>query len=383
MTSSARVSVLVASLALGSALVSSACGSEGAANGARDADRAGEVSLELNVGGVAVAGAAYVITGPAAYSKSGRIELGSSNGLSAVIGGIPVDQGYTITINATSVDGTTTCSGSGSFNVTAHTTTPVTVNLSCHQERRTGSVAVNGAINVCPTIDGISANPSEVTVGQSVALSVSSHDADAAPTALVYHWSASSGRFDDAGSLSPKFSCTAPGTFELTVSVSDGDPSASCADSSTVQITCSIPGAGSGSPSTIAMYGDAPYGTTPTDTSETLATPAFIAAVNADPDVSLVMHVGDIHSGKQYCTEAYDRTVFDLWTAFQDPLVYTPGDNEWSDCHKVAEGGGLYNAATQKIDYVLANGVPVDYANGDPIANLALVRSIFFAQPGQ
>ncbi|MEO6602490.1 MAG: hypothetical protein ABIQ16_21590 [Polyangiaceae bacterium] len=383
MTSSTRVSVLVASLALGSALVSSACSSGDAAGGARDAESPGEVGLELNVGGVVVTGAAYVITGPSAYSKSGNLEVGNSNGLSGVIGGIPVAQGYAITISATSVDGTTTCSGSASFNVTAHRTTPVTVNLSCHQAPRTGSVAINGAINVCPTIDGISANPSEVTVGHSLALSVTAHDADAAPGALVYRWSATSGSFNDVGSPSPTFSCTAPGTFAVTVSASDGDPSASCADSSTVQITCSIPGSGSGSVSTIAMYGDAPYGTTPTDTSETLATPAFIAAVNADPEVSLVMHVGDIHSGKQYCTEAYNRTVFDLWTAFQDPLVYTPGDNEWSDCHKVAEGGGLYNAATQQIEYVLANGVPVDYASGDPLANLALVRSIFFAQPGQ
>ena len=37
------------------------------------------------------------------------------------------------------------------------------------------------------------------------------------------------------------------------------------------------------------------------------ATPAFIDAVNADPAVSLVVQVGDIHSGKQFCTEAYDR----------------------------------------------------------------------------
>ena len=59
-----------------------------------------------------------------------------------------------------------------------------------------------------------------------------------------------------------------------------------------------------------------------------------------------MLHVGDIHSGKQYCTEAYDRQVFDLWKAFKDPLIYTPGDNEWADCHKVAEGGGAYNAAT-------------------------------------
>ena len=53
----------------------------------------------------------------------------------------------------------------------------------------------------------------------------------------------------------------------------------------------------------MAVYGDAPYGTTPTDTSETDATPAFVDTVNADPAVSTVVHVGDIHSGKQFCTE--------------------------------------------------------------------------------
>ena len=134
---------------------------------------------------------------------------------------------------------------------------------------------------------------------------------------------------------------------------------------------------------TLAVYGDAPYGTTPTDTAEFAATPAFIDSINSDPHVSLVVHVGDIHSGKQYCTEAYDRAVFGLWGAFKDPLVYTPGDNEWSDCHKNAEGGGTWNKTTHQIDYVHdAGGNPVDYAGGDPIANLALVRSIFFPNPG-
>ena len=133
----------------------------------------------------------------------------------------------------------------------------------------------------------------------------------------------------------------------------------------------------------VAVYGDAPYGTSPTDTTQFDATPAFVDTINADPDVELVLHVGDIHSGKQYCTEAYDRAVFDLWTRFSDPLVYTPGDNEWTDCHKPAEGGGAYNATTGAIDYVLdANGNPVDYAKGDPIANLDLIRSIFFPKPG-
>src|SRR5689334_21283147 len=62
---------------------------------------------------------------------------------------------------------------------------------------------------------------------------------------------------------------------------------------------------GSANSLTLAVYGDAPYGTTPTDTAEFQATPDFIRSVNADPQVRLVMHVGDIHSGKQYCTQAY------------------------------------------------------------------------------
>jgi hypothetical protein len=134
-----------------------------------------------------------------------------------------------------------------------------------------------------------------------------------------------------------------------------------------------------------AVYGDAPYGTSPTDTSEFDATPAFIASVNADPDVSTVVHVGDIHSGSQYCTASYDRAIQQLWTGFTDPLVYTPGDNEWTDCHKAKEGGGTYDAGTGQIDYVLdpGTGRPVDYANGNPVANLALVRSVFFPQPGR
>jgi len=122
---------------------------------------------------------------------------------------------------------------------------------------------------------------------------------------------------------------------------------------------------------TLAVYGDSPYGTTPTDTTETDLTPAFIASINRDPKVDLVIHVGDIHSGKQFCTEAYDRTIYDLWSAFKNPLIYTPGDNEWADCHKSGEGG-----------HVHVNGNPVDYADGDPIANLDLIRSIFFANPG-
>ncbi|NEA58330.1 hypothetical protein G3I60_30300 [Streptomyces sp. SID13666] len=160
--------------------------------------------------------------------------------------------------------------------------------------------------------------------------------------------------------------------------------SAISATAMTANATASGAGAGARAPFTLAVYGDAPYGTSPTDTSEFDATPAFIANVNADPDVGTVIHVGDIHSGKQYCTAAYDQSVAALWKTFADPMVYTPGDNEWADCHKAKEGGGTYNPLTGKIDYVLdpATGHSVAYASGNPAANLDLVRKTFFPKPG-
>jgi len=136
--------------------------------------------------------------------------------------------------------------------------------------------------------------------------------------------------------------------------------------------------------STLAVIGDTPYGTSPTDTTQLSAQPAFIGRINADADVSLVVHAGDIHSGKEYCTQAYDTTVFNQWKAFRTPLIYTPGDNEWADCHKAGEGGGSYNAVTGAVKYVTdTSGNQVDYKGGDPFENLKLIRSIFFATPGK
>lgn len=122
-----------------------------------------------------------------------------------------------------------------------------------------------------------------------------------------------------------------------------------------------------------AFLPDSPNGPNPGDPRQLNATPAFIAAINRDPKVRLVVHTGDIHSGSGYCTQAYNQWVLNLWADFNDPLVYTPGDNEWADCQKSKEGGGVKNAA----------GEYVDFAAGHPVANLALVRSTFFPAAGQ
>src|SRR5215467_13769128 len=93
-------------------------------------------------------------------------------------------------------------------------------------------------------------------------------------------------------------------------------------------------------PLTLAVFGDWPY-------SNFLLSqaPALVNSINSDSNVSLVIHVGDIHSGSMPCTGAgldpipvtanpgWNLGIYNIFQQFNDPLVYTPGDNEWTDCH--------------------------------------------------
>jgi phospholipase C len=201
------------------------------------AESTGIVGLSLVVSGVTIDTVSYSITGPNGYTKNGSIDVSHSTVISAVIGGIPVGNGYTITLTATSVDGTLQCSGSAMFNVTAHATTAVTVKLDCHQKPKTGGIGINGSTNVCPSIQSVSASPDEVLTGGSVAVSASASDPDG--DAITYKWVATSGTFANASAGSTAYTCTAPGMATLTVTASDGDNTPGCPDSQTVQVTCS------------------------------------------------------------------------------------------------------------------------------------------------
>ena len=85
---------------------------------------------------------------------------------------------------------------------------------------------------------------------------------------------------------------------------------------------------------TVAVIGDTPYG----DEQEA-AFPRLVDDVNVDPDVSTVLHLGDIKNGSSTCDDARFTRLRDLYETFEDPFLYTPGDNEWTDCHRPAAGG--------------------------------------------
>jgi hypothetical protein len=58
---------------------------------------------------------------------------------------------------------------------------------------------------------------------------------------------------------------------------------------------------------------------------------AVRASMNA-ADLELSVHIGDIKSGTSPCTDSVYTDNRDRFDAFDHPLAYTPGDNEWRDC---------------------------------------------------
>jgi len=111
---------------------------------------------------------------------------------------------------------------------------------------------------------------------------------------------------------------------------------------------------GSKEPYTIAVIGDTPYG------ADKLAEfPDLVALINSDPKVDLVAHLGDIKAGSSSpCTNEYMESIRTLFDEFKDPFVYTPGDNEWTDCHVASKNNGLYTP-TERLQFVRGLFFPV------------------------
>ena len=118
------------------------------------------------------------------------------------------------------------------------------------------------------------------------------------------------------------------------------------------------------SPFDFALIGDNPYAPTANVTIngtvfkiQSYPAPQYnnlIAAINAAQKVQFTIHAGDIKAGDTRCDDNIYTTNRDLFNTFAKPLIYAPGDNEWTDCHR-ANNGGL-----------------------SPIDRLALIRTTFF-----
>jgi hypothetical protein len=80
-----------------------------------------------------------------------------------------------------------------------------------------------------------------------------------------------------------------------------------------------------------AALGDAPY-----DASEERRFRLVLRDMDTH-DLSWILHVGDIFESP--CTDDHYRTALDRFNGLRHPVVYTPGDNEWTDCWLPGSGG--------------------------------------------
>lgn len=81
--------------------------------------------------------------------------------------------------------------------------------------------------------------------------------------------------------------------------------------------------------------GDMPYGEPSVDFPRY---EALIDTINARAP-AFTIHLGDTKSGKTPCSDQALLEQRDFMNRFKGALVYTPGDNEWTDCHRTAAGG--------------------------------------------
>jgi hypothetical protein len=85
--------------------------------------------------------------------------------------------------------------------------------------------------------------------------------------------------------------------------------------------------------------------------------PAMIDAVNRE-DLKFVVHVGDFKAGSNSpCTDQLFLKRREEFNRSRHPFVYTPGDNDWTDCRRPTNG------------------------KGDPLERLEKLRELFYSEP--
>ena len=89
----------------------------------------------------------------------------------------------------------------------------------------------------------------------------------------------------------------------------------------------------SAQPVSFGLFGDTPYSAW-----ERASLPDLITAMDQE-NLAFVVHDGDFKNGSSECTDAVFNDILGIFQASKTPLIYVPGDNEWTDCHRNNNGG--------------------------------------------
>jgi hypothetical protein len=92
----------------------------------------------------------------------------------------------------------------------------------------------------------------------------------------------------------------------------------------------------------IGLWGDLPY----SDTQALVGVPNLIADMNAQ-QLAFTVHDGDLKGGNgtpgsvtpTVCSDALYQQGLAYFNALKAPAMFTPGDNDWTDCDRPSNGG--------------------------------------------
>jgi hypothetical protein len=98
------------------------------------------------------------------------------------------------------------------------------------------------------------------------------------------------------------------------------------------------------SPYAIGLWGDLPY----SPLQETTGVPNLIADMNAER-LAFSVHDGDLKQGSNSpCDEALYQRSLDYFNSLESPAIFTPGDNDWTDCDRPSNGA---YSSLDRLDY--------------------------------
>jgi hypothetical protein len=92
------------------------------------------------------------------------------------------------------------------------------------------------------------------------------------------------------------------------------------------------------------LWGDMPYA----KANDAPRIAPLIADMNAS-DIAFSIYDGDIKDGSSKCGDEVYSEAVKMFNSLKKPAVYVPGDNEWTDCHRVNNGG--YDAM-ERLDHI-------------------------------
>lgn len=195
---------------------------------AKSGEPTGTIGLKLQpVLGLTITSVQYVVTagnapGAAIVAQGSLPTPGTASNFSFGVP-LPVGTGYYLSLKGESAetnDNITCTGGTGPFNVTPNTSSPIVATLTCVDNTNgTAITTVDVKTDACPrlVVDYAVAEPGSANVGSDIKVYAAAHDLDNAAAAITYAWAivdpakAGVGAFAPVASKDTTFKCNGPG----------------------------------------------------------------------------------------------------------------------------------------------------------------------------